>query len=598
MLFTECARAFRDIEQVSSRIAITRHLAELYAVTTGQEAAYISYLLLGMIEPPYKSVPFSMAENSMSETIARVLEVESAQVKRWYIECGDLGEVVARHGTWQVTQELSLTDVYERLVSLAACTGTGSQEQRKAMVYSLLRDLHPQDAAYVVRIIVGKLRLGFSEMTIIDALSWYATGSKSVRGQIEDAYNRCADIGRIAKTIRDEGVQGIDHVSVVIGVPIRPAAAERLPDAHAIIQRLGTCAVQPKFDGFRIQVHLQQHPRRIALFSRNLLPMNDMFPDIHAALECFLDARPDVSECIIEGEAMAYNTVTGSYVSFQETVKRRRKHGVETMLESHPLHLVLFDVLWLNGTSRMSFSETERYEMLSALITPEVQQRTERLRLSQQEIVDDASTLEEYFYQQLQAGFEGVMAKRIDATYQPGKRNFNWIKLKRHEEGSLEDTIDAAILGYYYGKGKRAAFGIGALLVGVFNPSHDRFETIAKIGTGLTDAQWVSLKHDLDVYAVTHKPAQVVCDSALEPDVWCTPERVAVIRADDITQSPVHTAGRVQHHEGVSVGYALRFPRFMGLAADKKASDATTVNEIKHLFANQATLRGAQKKRD
>jgi DNA ligase-1 len=181
-------------------------------------------------------------------------------------------------------------------------------------------------------------------------------------------------------------------------------------------------------------------------------------------------------------------------------------------------------------------------------------------------------------------GLEGIVVKRPDAIYQPGKRNFNWIKLKRQEEGHIEDTIDCVILGYYAGSGKRATFGIGAFLVGVFNKKEDRFETVAKVGTGLTDQEWIDLKKQCDAIKRMQKPSNVICVKELYPDVWVIPDIVCQIRADEITKSPTHAAGK----EGNMLGLALRFPRLMGYRKDKGPEDATTVAELKTMFKHQS----------
>ena len=138
-------------------------------------------------------------------------------------------------------------------------------------------------------------------------------------------------------------------------------------------------------------------------------------------------------------------------------------------------------------------------------------------------------------------------------------------------------------MGYYLGKGKRAQFGIGAFLVGVYNKKEDIFQTIAKVGTGLKDADWKELKKNCDQFAVKNKPKNVVCDKNLYPDVWVSPEIVCLIRADEITLSPVHSAGKTEKE----LGFALRFPRFMGYREDKSPDEATTVKEIKSMFKQQ-----------
>ena len=160
------------------------------------------------------------------------------------------------------------------------------------------------------------------------------------------------------------------------------------------------------------------------------------------------------------------------------------------------------------------------------------------MQVIEERATSTTAELTNYFNEQIEKGLEGLVVKRPDAVYQPGKRNFNWIKLKRHEGGHLADTIDAVVLGYYAGQGKRASFGIGAFLVGVYDKEKDRFETVAKVGTGLTDEEFKDLKKQCDKHAIKAQPVNVLCAPELAPDVWVEPSIVVVIQADEITQSP------------------------------------------------------------
>jgi DNA ligase-1 len=249
-------------------------------------------------------------------------------------------------------------------------------------------------------------------------------------------------------------------------------------------------------------------------------------------------------------------------------------------MEELPLQFFAFDLLYFNGQSYLNKTHADRRMELSKIFES---LGSNRVQVIEERKISNTKDLEEYFNENISSGLEGLVVKRPDAIYQPGKRNFNWIKLKREEEGHLEDTVDCVVLGYYAGRGKRAKFGIGAFLVGVFNKSEDRFETIAKIGTGLSDDEWKELKKKCDALVVKEKPHNVVCAKELEPYVWTNPEIVCSIRADEITMSPLHSAGKTAEQ----LGYALRFPRFMGYRIDKSATDATEVFEIKRLYEDQ-----------
>jgi DNA ligase-1 len=287
-----------------------------------------------------------------------------------------------------------------------------------------------------------------------------------------------------------------------------------------------------------------------------------------------------VDSLICEGEAIVFDKNTGHFLPFQETVRRKRKHGIEEAVQELPLQVFIFDVLYLNGKELLTATHEERRAKLLSLFKG---LRSDVVMPIEEKRIMTARQLEDYFAANIAAGLEGLVVKRPDAVYQPGKRNFNWIKLKRQEEGELEDTLDCVVLGYYAGEGKRASFGIGAFLVGVYNAKLDCFETIAKIGTGLKDADWVDIKKQCDKVRIKEKPKNVVCHKDLYPDVWVAPEIVVIIRADEITMSPVHTAGATEHE----LGYALRFPRFMGYNVEKSAHETTTVQEVKKLYKDQ-----------
>ncbi|MGE0010097.1 MAG: ATP-dependent DNA ligase [Candidatus Babeliales bacterium] len=578
MNFSTVAYYFDAINNTSSRTEITQLLATLFKAANAQEIEIICNASLGLLRPPYRGTQFNVAEKSMIGIVAQLLGISPEEVKTRANDLGDLGSVVAQGYAAQTASELSVVDVYAALSEIEDISGSGSTELKAHKIVSLLQQLSPASGQYVVRIILGTLRLGFSDMTIVDALSWMLVESKALRARIEHAYNLCADIGFIARELKSGGIEALDKLSIKIGIPIRPAAAERLPNAQAIIDKIGDCVAQPKLDGFRLQIHMDathSEQPEIHFFSRNLLDMSAMFPDLVEALK-----KLPVKQLICEGEAIVFDPNTGHFLPFQETVKRKRKHGIDQAISEFPLQFYVFDLLYADGKEYLSVGHEERRKALLALFA---QSKTATIQVIAERHVHTAAELEEYFFENINAGLEGLVVKKPNSIYEPGKRNFNWIKLKRHEEGHLEDTIDCVILGYYAGAGKRSQFGIGAFLVGIFNPHEDCFQTIAKIGTGLKDAEWIDLKKQCDAHAVHEKPRNVVCAPALYPDVWTAPEIVCSILADEITRSPLHTAGKTTEQ----LGYALRFPRILGYREDKSAHEVTTVHEIKRLYEDQ-----------
>ncbi|MEX0940877.1 MAG: ATP-dependent DNA ligase [Candidatus Babeliales bacterium] len=581
MQFKKVAEQFEKIEAENSRIEMTKLLAELFLQTTDKEIGIICNLSLGLLRPPYQGTQFNLAEKSLIKVLADLLSLPIKEVTQDARKFGDLGIVITEHATYQPEKYLTVLQVYDELCAIEAIGGEGSQEAKATRTLQLLKQVEPLSAKFIVRIILGTLRLGFSEMTIIDALSWMEVGNKTLRKRIEHAYNICVDIGLIASTLKAEGIEALDKMKIHVGIPIRPAAAERMPTAQDIFKKLGNCVAQPKLDGFRIQIHIDKTTikPRVEFFSRHLIDMSHMFPDL---VEALLDLN--IQTMIAEGEAIAYEPNTGTFLPFQETVKRKRKHGIEQAISEFPLRVYLFDLLYLDGQQYLDQTHEDRRQKLLGVMQG---YKGDKVQVIGEVVINSAKELEEYFNKQMDIGLEGIVVKKPDAIYQPGKRNFNWIKFKRQEEGHLEDTLDCVILGYYAGSGKRATFGIGAFLVGVYNKNEDHFETVAKIGTGLTDEGWKELKKKCDAIKTDEKPKNVVSAKELYPDTWVYPELVCMIRADEITLSPLHTAGKTKE----KLGYALRFPRFMGYRPDKGPEESTTIAELKRLYEDQFKMK-------
>jgi len=583
MTFHDISVVFDEIAQTSSRLEITRLLAGLFKKASPTEARIICYLSLGLLRPPYETTQFGIASKTMTKIVAELLDTSAEDIKEQLRDIGDLG-LIAGNAEWHKTGHKNLTveEVYEQLSKLEATSGTGSQEEKSNLLLKLLKAVDPRSAQVIIRVVLGTLRLGFSDMTLIDALSWALAGDKSLRATIEHAYNICADIGRIAYVALSDGIDALENLNIVVGIPIRPAAAERLPTPEDIIEKIGPCVAQPKLDGFRLQIHFKYDARtkkhQLWFFSRNLLDMSHMFPDLVQAFENYPFGEIPHS-LIVEGEAIVFDAKKNKFLPFQETVKRKRKHDIEETMSNLPLYFFLFDLLYYNNTSYLDKPHKVRRQKLEQLFHT----KDKHIAIIPERFMETAQDLEDYFLEEIGEGLEGLVVKRPDASYQPGKRNFNWIKLKKHEKSEIEDTIDTVILGYYYGRGKRSKFGIGAFLVGVYDKKHDQFETIAKVGTGLSDEAWIELKKKCDAKAIPEKPNNVECSKELYPNVWVAPEIVCEVRADEITRSPLHTAGKTTHAQGL----ALRFPRFIQYRADKSAQEVTTVEEIKKMEQHQ-----------
>jgi len=397
---------------------------------------------------------------------------------------------------------------------------------------------------------------------------------------------------RIMALVKKEGLVGLSKIQSTPGVPILSAKAQRLNDPQEIFNKMGSpLIVEPKLDGTRLQAHYDRdtsllnvsplvqadlfsspapYQGHIRLFSRNLEDMTAMFPDLCAGLWGQIKA----SQAILDGEALGVDPVTGNYVPFQQMITRKRKHQIGQAASQTPLRLVVFDLLYLDGESLLAKPLRERRSLLEKVIG-----KGETITLIEQENSSTAADLAKRFAKAKVGGLEGLMIKIPNGEYQAGARGFNWVKLKAEL-----DTIDAVVMGYYAGRGKRAAFGIGAFLVGVYDNELEKFVTLAKVGTGLDDSQWQQLKERCDKHRAKDCPKPYLVNDQLIPDIWVVPQEVVEIRSDEVTVSPLHTAGWDDKKKS---GLALRFPRLISFRNDKSAWQATTVLELKNIFKGQ-----------
>lgn len=595
MHFFVLAQSLQKLEKTSSRNEMTKILSDVFREADADEIDKICYLLLGELVPAYRGIEFSMAEKMMVRVIAEAYGKKLEEAAKKYKSLGDLGSVayeLSSNSKSPGKKQFSVTDVYEKLFEVAEYSGEGSQERKVTGLAELLTGLDRMSAKYVTRIPVGKLRLGFSDATLLDALSFMEKGDKSARKEIERAYNVTADIGLIAKKIKSGGLGALKHVTAHPGIPIRPSLAERLKNIEEVIEKAGPeVGVERKLDGFRTQIHLWEEggKKHVTLFSRNLENTTRMFPEIVKAAE-----KLSLKTVILDGETIGYDPKTGKFLPFQETVQRKRKHDIAEFAKKVPLSIFIFDVLYLDGKSLLDLSFQKRRELLEKIF--ERVGKKGAIRLSPQKITDGPEVIRKELKESLNAGLEGLVAKNLEAKYEAGNRGFHWIKLKaasaalgelrggaKKGKTQLLDTVDCLLMGAYKGKGKRAKFGVGGFLLGV-RGSDDRYYTISRLGTGLSDEQFHEAKKRIEKIKSPEMPKDYVADKESFPDIWVKPSLVIEILADEITLSPRHTAGRKK--EG-GRGYSLRFPRLVRFRDDKNPEDTTTVDEIKKLYKKQ-----------
>ncbi len=579
MLYSTIAETFEKIEGTTKRLEMTDYLVELFKRTPPELMDRVIYLTQGKIYPDYMGIELGIAEKLLLKALHEASGIPEKEIEELYIQHGDVGvvaeDVIRRKKQMSLfSEELTVERVYSTFVEIAQKEGKGAQDFKVKRLANLFHDSKPIEARYLSRMAVARLRLGIADMTILDALA-IAFGDKSDREKVERAYNICSDLGLVARTVAEKGIEGLREIRIQVGIPIRAMLAERLKSLGEILEKMGgKAAFEYKYDGIRIQAHIGDETK---LFSRHLENLTEQFPDIVEALREAFKGKNG----IFEGEAVPVDLSTGEMLPFQVVSRRRgRKYGVKEAMEEYPVVIFLFDALYLNDEDLTVRPYLERREALKSSF-----EETDRVKISTILITDKVEEAERFFNEAIDVGCEGIMAKSIsdDSIYKAGARGFLWIKYKKDYKSEMTDTVDLVPVGAFMGRGRRAG-KYGALLMAAYNPDRDMFETVCKLGSGFTDEDLERLPEIFKPYLIEERHPRV--DSKMEPDVWFVPNFVLEVLGAEITLSPNHTCAYNRIKEGA--GLAIRFPRFTGNWRDDRGpEDATTTEEMVRMYEMQ-----------
>ena len=581
MEFSIIAELFEKMENTSKRIELTNILVELLKKTPKKIIPNVVYLLQGILRPNFEGVELGVAEKLAIRSISKSSGLPIKKIENDYKNCGNLGLTASnilklKTQTTFTAEKITLERVYETLIKIANVEGKGSQDLKMKYISSLLNDATPIEAKFVLNILLGTLRLGIAENTVMDALSIGFTGKKENREQVEAAYNVSSDLGKVAEVIAHEGLDGIKKFQISLFNPIRPMLADRIKSEEDAIKKMpAEFAAEYKLDGERVQIHKQVD--KIILFSRSLENITKYYPDIVENIGNSLD----VNDGIFEAEIVAINENTGEFLPFQELMHRRRKYKLKEAVLQYPITVNFFDVLYFDEKNCLGLKYSERRKILESSV-----KENNFAKLVPIAIVKNENQIEDFLENSINSGCEGLMLKILDAPYRAGIRGGNWLKLKREYRNELGDSLDLVVIGAYFGKGRRTG-RYGTLLLATYNEEKDNFPSICKVGTGFTDESLDQLYQILSNKVILKKNPRV--ESEMEADVWFEPELVLEIVASEITLSPIHKTELDIIRKGS--GLALRFPKFTGkIRVEKSPEDASTGEEVSSLYKGQTKV--------
>lgn len=579
MDFSTIAEIFEDMEKTKSRLLLIDHLVDLLKKTPTSTIKKIVYLLQGKIYPSYKGIELGLAEKLTIKAISESTGITVKEVEDIYGKIGDLGEA-AREITknkYQRTlfnEKITVERIYSTFEKIAQSIGSKSQMIKLRLVNSMLNDATPLESKYIIKFLLGTLRLGIAEYTIIDALAIAFTGNRTNRKKIEEKYNVYSDLGRIAEILSTEGLKGVDELKITPLKPIRPMLAERVIDPREALKRSNDMiALEYKLDGERVQIHKDRS--EVQLFSRSLEKITSHYPDIVDSIMNF-----KIKRCILEAEIVSIDLTTKEIQPFQELMHRKRKYNIHDIVKKYPIKVYLFDILYLEGKDLTNYEYIKRRKILETIVK---ENKNNTIDVVKQIVSSDLLQIQNFFNQAKLDGCEGLMLKQLNSRYRAGAREYLWMKLKKEYDNSLGDSFDLTVIGALLGRGKRTGY-YGALLLASYDPDSDTFQSICKVGTGFSDQDLELIYKELKNYIVKEKHSNVITN--MKMDVWFKPKLVLEIIASEITLSPSHTAafGLIRDNFGL----ALRFPKYSGkIRYDKNPEDSTNTDEVIKLYKRQ-----------
>ncbi len=557
-LFRYFAEICAKIESIPGSLDMTDVVSGMLKEIEEEELPIVTNFVMGTVFPTWSSKLLGIGNRTLYTALAKSAGTSEREIEDIIRKTGDIGETAVealkRDSSSQLTfdsyieeeKELTILEVYERLNQMADASGKKSQATKVKNLQYLFNATTPIEARYLSRLVIEDMRIGVGEGIVRDSIS---KAFEVPVDMVERAFMLTNDLGTVAVAAKHGGEEEVAKLDLQLNRPIRMMLAQITPSIESAINDIGKIAVEWKFDGARVQIH--KNGDKIRIFSRRLEDVTASLPDIVAAVE----DRVKIESVILDGEAVAVDE-NGRPRAFQEILKRfRRKYDVENAVKSIPLTLNLFDILYLNGKSLLDMGLQERREKLIECVDND-----SHIHVDSQIITDDDEEIQRIYEEALSAGHEGIMLKNPDAPYSPGKRGKNWLKKK-----PIMETLDLVVIGAEWGYGRRANL-IGSYALAAYEPESGRFLPIGKVATGITDEKLAELTvmfNDL-----------IIMESGTQIEI--RPEIVFEIAFEEIQKSSNYESG-----------YALRFPRLVGVREDKSPEEAETIERISQIYKSQ-----------
>lgn len=437
---------------------------------------------------------------------------------------------------------LTLFEVYEYFRRIASASGESSRKRKEILLSGLLNLLEDEDLDYLLRIMFGEMRIGVNEGVMLESI---AEASGCPLPLVRRAYMFLGDIGDVAHKALLEGREGLEGVTLELFRPVKPMLADMALNLREVFREHGgVTALEYKYDGIRVQLHIKGD--KVRIFTRRLTDITESVPEIVDVAGEALRA----DSAVLDGEIIG--VVKGRPVPFQDIVRRvRRQKDLYLFLRRIPLKLKLFDLLYLDGKTLVDKKYSSRWNTLEEIADVDV--------LSKRIITGEIAEAREFMEKSLRDGHEGLVAKRLDSIYEPGHRGKKWLKIKP------SDTVDCVIVAAEWGHGRRRGW-LSDYHLAVLDSREGEYVVVGKTFKGLTDEEFREMTRRLLELKV----------SEAGNVVYVVPKIVVEVAYSEIQRSPKYKSG-----------LALRFARITGIRWDRSPDDITTLEELEERYKKQ-----------
>ncbi len=570
MLYQKLAELYESLGSTTKRLEkvaiLSKFLSEL-----SEKHKEILYLLKGNVFPDYDERKIGISEQLVIKALSKSSGESKEKIVKEWKKKGDLGEVsqhftkAKKQSTLLETKKLTTEKVLENLKKLPALGGQGTVDKKISLITELLISSSPLETKYIMRTLIGDLRIGIQESTIRDSLveAFFAhEEKKEAQKKVQEAIDKSNDLAEVFEKCLKKNLKELEKISLEVGKPIKVMLAQKVATIAEGFEAVGKpCAIEYKYDGFRLLIHKKND--KVTLYTRRLENVTKQFPEVADFIKKYVKG----GSLILDAEAVGFDKKTKKYMPFQAISQRiRRKYDIEKLQEELPIEINVFDILYYEGKSFLN----EPFEKRTEFVRKIVKETPYKIVHAKQIITGDEKKTEEFYKQALKDNQEGVMMKNLQAVYQPGSRVGHMLKVKPSER-----DLDLVITGAEYGKGKRSGW-LTSFVVSCFDEDSEKYLEIGKVGTGISEKEESVEGTEKTTFDELTKILKPLITKEKGREVEIKPKIIVAITYQEIQKSPTYSSG-----------YALRFPRVTILRNDKPLNEIATLNDVQESYERE-----------